>query len=92
MVPAIFGIYLHRRGKHEAAMESYLKAEKQLPNHPELLYNIGLLQFDVGNNEKAKEYAERAQALGYPLTGLQKKILRRDSEPQQNHRENMPAQ
>ena len=82
MVPAIFGIYLHRRGMLDAALASYMKAEKQLRKHAELAYNMGLLYVDLGNLEKAREYAERAQTLGYPLSGLQRKIAQWSSEIQ----------
>lgn len=78
VVRAIFGIYLHRRGELDAALEHYLVAEKMAPKRAETIYNMGLLYLDMGNAAKAREYAERAQALGYPLRGLQKKIARED--------------
>lgn len=43
---------------------------------------MGLLYVDLGNLEKAREYAERAQTLGYPLSGLQRKIAQWSSEIQ----------
>ena len=80
MVPAIFGIYLHKRGMLDAALKEYEEAEAKLPKHPELVYNMGLLYFDLGQIDKAQEYAERARALGYPLDGLSRKIQRKRAE------------
>jgi len=77
MVPAIFGIYLHRMDKLDEALKFYEIAQQELSDYPELIYNMGLLYFDLGEVEKAKEYADRASSLGYPLTGLHKKISRK---------------
>lgn len=74
MVPTIFGIYLHKLGKLQAALTEYQQAEEKLPNHAELIYNMGLLYFDMEDVGKAHEYADRARELGYPLDGLHKKI------------------
>lgn len=76
MVSAIFGIYLHKHGKLEAALAEYQQAEKKMPDHAELAYNMGLLYLDMGNLPKAKEYAGKAKTMGYPLTGLEKRIIR----------------
>ena len=80
MVPAIFGIYLHKRGMLDAALKEYQEAEAKFPKHPELVYNMGLLYFDLGQIDKAQEYAERARVLGYPLDGLSRKIQRKRAE------------
>jgi tetratricopeptide (TPR) repeat protein len=79
MVPAIFGIYLHKRGKLDEALAEYSLAENLAPNHAELAYNIGLLYFDMDNLEKAREYADRAEKLGYPLRGLKTKIDKQEA-------------
>ena len=42
----------------------------------ELHYFLGLAYFYDGNIEEAKKYAESARSLGYPLTGLARKISR----------------
>lgn len=79
MVSAIFGIYLHKRDKLQAALTEYQQAEKKIPEHAELIYNMGLLYFDMDNLEKAREYADRAKSLGYPLEGLHRKVSRADA-------------
>ena len=76
VVPSIFGIYLHQRGNLEKALTEYKIAEELAPSYPELIYNIGLLYLDLGNVSAAQEYSKRANSLGYPLTGLQRRIDR----------------
>lgn len=80
MVSAIFGIYLHKRGKLDPALSEYERAEKLMPSHAELSYNMGLLLYDMGEFAKAGEYADKAQRLGYPLTGLQRKLRERSTD------------
>lgn len=82
MVPAIYGIYLHRRGDLDAALQSYLEAEALDPNLSELAYNIGLLYFDLQNYDQAEEYAIKARKLGFPLNGLDRKLQRIGDTPQ----------
>jgi Tfp pilus assembly protein PilF len=76
-VPAIFGIYLHKREKLDEALTEYSLAESLAPGNAELIYNMGLLHFDMDNFDKAQEYAQRASSLGYPLRGLQSKLKAR---------------
>ena len=92
LVPAIFGIYLHKRGRLDEALAEYQLAEAVIPDHAELAYNQGLLYFDLGKFEKAKQYAERAHSLGYPLTGLQKKVAEQELKPNTKTLENSSAQ
>ena len=70
----LFGMYLHRSNKLELAIKYYTKAEKLQPKRSEIIYNFGLLLFDMKNYKLAKSYAKRAEALGYPLKGLQRKL------------------
>jgi tetratricopeptide (TPR) repeat protein len=80
VVSAIYGIYLHKMGEHEAALEEYLRAEEIGPQTAELAYNMGLLYFDTGDFDKAREYAAKARDGGYPLQGLQRKLKRVETE------------
>lgn len=76
IVSAVFAIYLHKMGELDAALEEYLRAEHIGPQTAELAYNTGLLYFDMGDFDKAREYAIKAGEKGYPLQGLQKKLNR----------------
>ena len=74
MVSMVFGIYLHKRGMPDAAIEEYRLAEQNMPEHAELFYNTGLAYFDLKDYETAKKFANRAYKLGYPLPGLKRKL------------------
>ena len=76
MIPALFGLYLHRREDLDGALVQYKKAEKQLGDnqYAELYYNLGLLYFDRGEYSEAQEYADKAYALNYQLPGLRRKL------------------
>lgn len=76
VVPSIYGIYLHRRGELDKALQQYQLAEAKNPAHSELIYNMGLLYFDMEDYAKAEQYAEKAKKLGFPLTGLRNKLDR----------------
>ena len=53
-----------------------LDAEKKAPDHPNLAYNIGLLQVDLKRYDAALTYAHRAYQAGFPLPGLRDKLKR----------------
>jgi tetratricopeptide (TPR) repeat protein len=70
----LYGIYLHKHGHLQQALNQYRQAEKIQPNHPELLYNLGLLLIDLKKPEQAREYARKAYSAGHPLIGLKNKL------------------
>ncbi len=70
----VYGVYLHQSKRLSDAERQYQKAESMGGGDAELYYNMGLLMVDMGNIPRAKEYAEKAYALGYPLPGLRNKI------------------
>jgi len=78
MVPALFGLYLHRRNDLDGALEKYQEAEKKLgeTEYAELYYNLGLLHFDRGEYTEAQQYADKAYALNYQLPGLRRRLER----------------
>jgi len=78
MVPALFGLYLHRLDDLDGALRQYEAAEKQLgPAAPaEFFYNRGLLHFDRGEYSEAQQYADKAYAMNYQLPGLRRKLER----------------
>lgn len=73
-VQIIYGVYLHKRRQHVDALGRYLKGEKLDPLNVELLYNIGLLYTDLGEFNKAKEYADKVYAENYPFTALRERL------------------
>ncbi|GAA0369637.1 hypothetical protein GCM10009092_37370 [Bowmanella denitrificans] len=79
MARMLFAIHLHRAGKLNEAEKQYLIVLEQQPDNPELNYNLGLLYVEMGNISKAKEHAETAYQLKYPLPGLADKIKKMEN-------------
>ena len=75
-VRVIYGAHLHKAGKLNEALQQYLAAEKINPKWAELHNNIGLLYFDLKQYAQAKQHAQLAYQLGYPLPGLRNKLKR----------------
>ena len=75
----IYGIFLHRKGLLEEAMEKYKKAEELLSQNATLHYNLGLLLLDMEKTDEARTHAKKAYALGYPLPGLRDKLKQRNA-------------
>ena len=82
MVRLAYGAFLHKAGDLRNAATQYQKAIELMPNMPEPHYNLGLLYVDLGNYTKAREEANIAYGLGYPLQGLKNKLARAQSGPQ----------
>lgn len=72
----IYGIYLHGAKRVEEANREYDTAEQQGADNAEFYYNRGLLDIDTGNLTRAAQYADKAYALGVPLSGLRDKLAR----------------
>lgn len=70
----LYGLYLHRLGHLDESLEKYQAAEELAPKDPNLLYNLGLLHFDIGNYELSQQYATEAYSLGIEFPGLRRKL------------------
>lgn len=70
----VHGMYLAKKGDLKAAVEKYETALKMDPSSAEANYNAGLAYFELKNYVRARELAEKAYALGYPLPGLRNKL------------------
>ena len=73
-VRQVYGIYMYKNKRFQEALESFFVAEK-LGNNAEIEYHIGLTYNALEDMDKAKDYAIRAYAKGYPLQGLKNKLL-----------------
>ena len=82
-IRALFGIYLHKRGRYELAVEQYKEALRLDSSNAEVHYNLGLVLTKVRRHKEAVSHAEEAYRLGYPLPGL-KNILRKHGYELQN--------
>lgn len=74
MVHLLYGNYLYGIKKQEDALKQFLEAEKSDPNNSNILYNAGLLYFDLKQYDMALSYAKKAYSLGFPLPGLRLKL------------------
>jgi Tfp pilus assembly protein PilF len=76
-VRLIYGTYLHRAKRLNEAQQQYAAAEEHGGTESaDLYYDWGLLELDLGDIVKAREYADKAYAMGYPLPGLRQKLAR----------------
>lgn len=76
-VRMIYGIYLRKKGDMDGALRRYKQALVLEPDSAEVHYNLGLLYLDIDQIELARQHAEKAYALGYPLQGLRNQLFRR---------------
>lgn len=74
-VRVLYGIYLHKSGKLERALEQYKLALQINPRNPEIHYNLGLLYVAQTKYTNALEHAKKAYSAGYPLPGLRNKLI-----------------
>jgi len=75
-VRLLFGTYLHQKKDYKNAEKQYLAADQLMPGSMDVSYNLGLLYFDMGQRQKAKEQAISAYSRGYPLSGLRDRLVR----------------
>lgn len=74
VVHLAYGVFLHKAGNLNKALEHYLLAVELMPDSPEAAYNLGLARFDRREYEQAAAQAARAYGMGYPLQGLKNKL------------------
>jgi tetratricopeptide (TPR) repeat protein len=78
-VRMIFGNYLSHIKRYNEALPQYLKAEELLKdgsNNSNLFYNMGLMYFNMKEYGKARDYAKKAYAGGFPLPGLKDMLVK----------------
>lgn len=73
-VRLVYGIYFLRKNDARAALRQFEEAKALGLEDPNLDYNFGLAYFELGDYAKSQEHAQRAYALGFPLTGLREKL------------------
>jgi tetratricopeptide (TPR) repeat protein len=70
----LHGLYLHRLGHLNQSLEKYEAAEALAPTDANLLYNMGLLHFDLRDYAKSYQYAVEAYGYGIEFPGLRRKL------------------
>ncbi len=76
-VRLVYGIDLLRDGNAPQAIEQMLLAEKLIgAEDANVAYNLGLAYFEMKDYEQARQRAQQAYQLGFPLPGLREKLQR----------------
>ena len=94
----LYGIYLHRTKRFDAAVKSYKQALEIDPMSLNAHYNLGLAYVDLKQYELANQHAQKSYALGAPFPGLREKLKRvgawkpLDAEAAPNNQGQSPAQ
>jgi len=70
----ILGLYLHKKGDLDEAVDAYNDAATLGLDTAEYHYNMGLLMVDTKDYESAKAHAQKAYAMGAGFPGLQNKL------------------
>jgi tetratricopeptide (TPR) repeat protein len=70
----LYGIYLHKSGHLEKALEQYRGAEEIAPTDAQIQYNMALCLVDMERYEEARKYADQLYGNGFPLPGLKRKL------------------
>ena len=65
-----------KRGQTGEAREHLVIAAENSGGNPIILYNLGLLYFELGDHERSMAFAKQAYALGVDLPGLREKLTR----------------
>jgi len=73
-VRLVYAIHLTRRNQKELARKQLDIAEQNAIDSANFRYNLGLAFLDVGDYEHALKHAWRAEALGYELHGLRRRL------------------
>lgn len=73
-VRSIYSAFLSRHNRNKEALEQLQVAVDLEPDNPLFLYNLGLQYFKMKQYDKANDYANRAYALDFPLSGLRNKL------------------
>ena len=71
----LYGNYLAKNSREQEALEKYQQAEKIDPQNANVLYNMGLLFFNMKQYDQSLAYAKKAYAAGFPLPGLRQKLV-----------------
>ena len=72
----LYGIYLHRTKRFDAAVKNYKQALETDPMSLNAHYNLGLAYVDLKQYELANQHAQKSYALGAPFPGLREKLKR----------------
>jgi tetratricopeptide (TPR) repeat protein len=70
----LYGLYLHKKGVLDKALNQYNIALTLAPESADLHYNLGLLYVELKDYDKALYHAQKAYQIGFPLPWLREKL------------------
>lgn len=76
IVKTVYAAYLVKHGKSTEALNQLIEAAQLGEDNANVIYNTGLVYFDLKDYEKSLSYAHHAYRLGFPLPGLRDKLKR----------------
>jgi hypothetical protein len=76
IVKTVYAAYLAKHGKSKEALTQLIEAAQLGEDNANVIYNTGLIYFDLKDYEKSLSYAHQAYRLGFPLPGLRDKLKR----------------
>ena len=76
IVKTIYASYLAKNGKKAQALSQLIEAAQLGEDNANVIYNTGLIYFDLKDYEKSLSCAHQAYRLGFPLPGLRDKLKR----------------
>ena len=78
----MYGLVHYRRGNYESALEYFGKSNEESPTpSAQTTYFMGLAALKKGDLQQAQTYADEAEKLGYPLTGLKRLLSQANHKP-----------
>jgi tetratricopeptide (TPR) repeat protein len=71
----LYGGYLYKLGRINEAIEQLTEAVRLDPENATANHNLGLIYLQEKDYDKAVLHAKKADALGFPLSGLKSKLI-----------------
>ena len=75
-VKVLYASYLAKNGRRVEALSLLDQADRLDGDNAIIIYNTGLIYFELREYDKSLIYAHRAYGLGFPLPGLRNKLKR----------------
>ncbi len=76
VVRALYGVFLIRQRRNDEARVQLKAAEELGSDDAQVVYNLGLSYFDLGEFDRSLAFAKRAYSMGIPFPGLREKLSR----------------
>lgn len=75
------GLNLYYHGKFDASADTFQRVIDKQPKNAEAYYNLGLARYQMKDYKASAAAATQAYALGFPLSGLKRKLIKAGAWP-----------